>query len=74
MQLRIRPANIDLTLDARSSLAVLRAHLEHVTRIQAAAQRILMGYPPRQLLGAEHDTLTSLGVHGGETLIVEAST
>ncbi|KAM9149105.1 ubiquitin thioesterase OTU1 [Pangshura tecta] len=62
-------------LTAHSRLRELQAALAALTGVPAPAQRLLLGFPPRSLdLSDGERRLGELGIHSGDTLIVEEDT
>ncbi|KAM9184836.1 ubiquitin thioesterase OTU1 [Mergus octosetaceus] len=59
-------------LTAHSRLRDMQAALAALTGVPAPAQRLLLGFPPRSLdLSDGERRLGDLGIHSGDTLIVE---
>lgn len=65
-----------ITVDASAPLAALRAQIEALCGVVAFRQRLLFGFPPKELGGGGSDgdstvSLAALGLKTGETLILE---
>uniref|UniRef100_A0A0P4VND1 Ubiquitin thioesterase OTU n=1 Tax=Scylla olivacea TaxID=85551 RepID=A0A0P4VND1_SCYOL len=54
-----------------STLKDLLLAVQVITLILPVRQKILTGYPPKVIRGSPESTLSSLGIQGGELLIVE---
>eukprot|EP00727_Mastigamoeba_balamuthi_P003147 m51a1_g1283 hypothetical protein (263) ;mRNA; r:144445-145477 len=73
MKLRVRSAKepFVLEVDDATTFAVFRFALEERCGIPADRQSLLSGFPPAELVAEDGDTLASVGVRNGDTLIVK---
>jgi len=55
----------------KTTLGELKASILKHTQISTSCQRFRVGYPPKELLGKESDTLADLGISNGDSFIVE---
>ncbi|KAL7639471.1 UNVERIFIED_CONTAM: hypothetical protein RMT77_009972 [Armadillidium vulgare] len=58
-------------VNGESNLFDLRLALCAVTSIPVQKQKILIGFPPKQVVGRDEDKLKSLGIKDGDVVIVE---
>ncbi|KAB7507353.1 Ubiquitin thioesterase OTU1 [Armadillidium nasatum] len=58
-------------VNGESNLFDLRLALCAVTSIPVQKQKILIGFPPKQVIGRDEDKLKSLGIKDGDVVIVE---
>jgi len=60
-----------LELDGGSTVSQLQGKLQDLTGIARTRQKIKFGYPPSELQATSVDSLKSLGIRSGSTLIVQ---